>query len=153
MSENGSDALPVEPPEQENTRLREENARLRRIPAAHSIPIPRLAPEYPPPTKTVEPAPHPHKAERARNRVTLLRSVFRGREDIYVRDEENDEGWHGYASAALQAQSSTHRSASIPSSRNLVGVLVAGDCNAPNVLRLPFRLRLLAGPQAGSSLK
>ena len=31
MSENGSESLPFEPPEQENVRLREENARLRRL--------------------------------------------------------------------------------------------------------------------------
>jgi hypothetical protein len=45
MTENGSDSLPFEPPEQENIRLREENARLRRLLAVHSIPIPQLAPE------------------------------------------------------------------------------------------------------------
>ena len=42
MTENGSDSLPFEPPEQENVRLREENARLRRLLAVHSIPIPQL---------------------------------------------------------------------------------------------------------------
>ena len=41
MSENGSDSLPFEAPEQENIRLREENARLRRLLAVHSIPIPQ----------------------------------------------------------------------------------------------------------------
>jgi hypothetical protein len=40
-------SLPFESPEQENTRLREENARLRRLLATHSIPIPQLAPEKP----------------------------------------------------------------------------------------------------------
>ena len=55
MTENGSEFLPFEPPEQENIRLREENARLRRLLAAHSIPIPQLAPEKPLPTKAVEP--------------------------------------------------------------------------------------------------
>jgi len=57
MTENGSDSLPFEPPEQENVRLREENARLRRLLAVHSIPIPQFPTENPPPTKTVEPAP------------------------------------------------------------------------------------------------
>jgi hypothetical protein len=56
MTENGSDSLPFEPPEQENVRLREENARLRRLLAVHSIPIPQLPAENPP-TKTVEPPP------------------------------------------------------------------------------------------------
>ena len=64
MTENGSESFPFEPPEQENIRLREENARLRRLLAVHSIPIPQLAPENPPPTKTVEPAPPVDKEER-----------------------------------------------------------------------------------------
>src|ERR1039457_3561809 len=57
MTENGSESLPFEPPEQENIRLREENARLRRLLAVHSIAIPQLAPENQPPTKNVETAP------------------------------------------------------------------------------------------------
>ena len=73
MTENGSDSLPFEPPEQENIRLREENARLRRLLAIHSIPIPQLAPEKPPATKTVEPAPPVDKEERARKRIALFR--------------------------------------------------------------------------------
>src|SRR6266567_2543312 len=96
MTENGSDSLPFEPPEQENVRLREENARLRRLLAVHSIPIPQLAPENPPPTKTVEPAPPAAKEERARRRIALFRSLFRGREDVYARQWENADGRHGY---------------------------------------------------------
>ena len=64
MSENRPDSLPFEPPEQENIRLREENARLRRLLAVHSIPIPQLAPENPPPPKTVETTPPVDKEER-----------------------------------------------------------------------------------------
>ena len=79
MSENDSESLPFEPPEQENIRLREENARLRRLLAAHSISIPQLAPEKPPPTKAVEPAPPVDKEERARRRIALFRSLFRGK--------------------------------------------------------------------------
>ena len=45
MSENGSESLPFEPPEQENIRLREENARLRRLLAVHSILVPQFAAE------------------------------------------------------------------------------------------------------------
>ena len=78
MTENGSDSLPFEPPEQENVRLREENARLRRLLAAHSIPIPQLPTENPPPTKTVEPAPPVDKEERARQRIALFRSCSAG---------------------------------------------------------------------------
>ena len=73
MTENGSDSLPFEPPEQENIRLREENARLRRLLAVHSIPIPQLPAQNPPPTKTVEPPPPVDKEERARQRIALFR--------------------------------------------------------------------------------
>src|SRR5271165_1310587 len=96
MTENGSDSLPFEPPDQENVRLREENARLRRLLAVHSIPIPQLAPENPPPAKPVETAPLVDKEERARKRIALFRSLFRGREDVYARRWENDDGRHGY---------------------------------------------------------
>jgi hypothetical protein len=102
MTENGSDSLPFEPPEQENVRLREENARLRRLLAVHSIPIPQLPAENPPPTKTVEPAPPVDKEERARKRVALFRSLFRGREDVYARRWENADGRHGYMPAVVK---------------------------------------------------
>ena len=101
MTENGSDSLPFEPPEQENVRLREENARLRRLLAVHSIPIPQL-PAANPPTKTVEPAPPVDKEERARQRIALFRSVFRGREDVYARRWENADGRHGYMPAVVK---------------------------------------------------
>ena len=96
MTENGSESLPFEPPEQENVRLREENARLRRLLAVHSIPIPQLAAENPPPTEAVEPAPPVDKEERARQRIALFRSLFRGREDVYARRWENADGRYGY---------------------------------------------------------
>jgi hypothetical protein len=85
MTENGSESLPFEPPEQENIRLREENARLRRLLAVHSIAIPQLAPENPPPAKAVEIAQPIDREERARRRIALFRSLFRGREDVYAR--------------------------------------------------------------------
>ncbi|HEY2122047.1 MAG TPA: hypothetical protein VGH07_00500, partial [Chthoniobacterales bacterium] len=90
MTENGSESLPFEPPEQENIRLREENARLRRLLAVHSIPIPQLTPENPPAITTVEPARLVDKKERAGKRIALFRSLFRGREDVYARRWEND---------------------------------------------------------------
>ena len=71
MTENGSESFPFEPPEQENIRLREENARLRRLLSVHSIAIPQLASENPPPAKTVETAPPVNKEERARKRIAL----------------------------------------------------------------------------------
>ena len=102
MTENGSDSLSFEPPEQENVRLREENARLRRLLAVHSIPIPQLPAERPLPTKTVEPSPPVDKEERARQRIALFRSLFRGREDVYARRWENADGRHGYMPAVLK---------------------------------------------------
>jgi hypothetical protein len=102
MTENDSDSLPFEPPEQENIRLREENARLRRLLAVHSISIPQLAPEIPPPTKAVEPAPPADKEERARKRIALFRSLFRGRDDVYARRWENGDGRHGYMPADVK---------------------------------------------------
>jgi hypothetical protein len=102
MTENGSESLPFEPPEEENIRLREENARLRRLLAVHGIPIPQLAPENPPPTKIVETVPPVDKDERARKRIALFRSLFRGREDVYARRWENDDGRSGYVPAAVK---------------------------------------------------
>jgi hypothetical protein len=78
MTENGSDSLPFESPEQENIRLREENARLRRILEVHSIPIPHLSLDSLPPTATVELEAPVDKQERARKRIALFRNLFRG---------------------------------------------------------------------------
>jgi superfamily II DNA or RNA helicase len=110
MSENGSESLPFEPPEQENIRLREENARLRRLLAVHSIPIPQLAPENPPPPKTVETTPPVDKEERARKRIALFRSLFRGREDVYARRWEKSDGRHGYMPAVVTDWKAINRS-------------------------------------------
>lgn len=102
MTENGPDSLPFEPPEQENIRLREENARLRRLLAVHSIPIPQLAPENPALTKPVEMASPVDREECVRQRITLFRTLFRGREDVYARRWQNDDGRHGYVPAAVK---------------------------------------------------
>jgi hypothetical protein len=75
MTENGSESLPFEPPKQENVRLRAENARPRRLQAVHSIPIPQLAAENQPPTKTVETALPVDREERARKRIALFRTA------------------------------------------------------------------------------
>lgn len=101
MAWNDSASLPFEPPEQENIRLREENARLQRLLAVHGIPIPQAALEKPVPTKAVETAPV-DKDERARKRVALFRSLFRGREDVYAQRWESVDGRSGYAPAAIK---------------------------------------------------
>src|SRR5260370_4593371 len=110
MTENGSESLPFEPAEQENIRLREENARLRRLLAVHSIPIPQLAHENPPAITTVEPARLLDKEERARKRIALFRSLFRGREDVYARRWENDDGRHGYMPVVVKDWKAINRS-------------------------------------------
>jgi hypothetical protein len=102
MTEYRSEFLPFEPPEQENIRLRDENARLRRLLAAHSIPIPHLAPDNQTLTKTIGTAPPVDKDERARKRIALFRSLFRGREDVYARRWENADGRWGYMPAAVK---------------------------------------------------
>src|SRR5712692_2636963 len=102
MAWNDSASLPFEPPEQENIRLREENARLQRLLAVHGIPIPQLALEKPPPTKTVESAPPEDKDERARKRIALCRSLLRVREDAYAQRWERADGRSGYSPAAIK---------------------------------------------------
>jgi hypothetical protein len=102
MTENGSGSLSFDSPEQENIRLREENARLRRLLAVHAIPIPQLTHENPSSTETVEMAPPMDNEERARKRIALFRSLFRGREDVYARRWENDDGRSGYVPAAVR---------------------------------------------------
>ncbi len=102
MTENGSESLLFEPPEQENIRLREENARLRRLLTVHSISIPQLVPDNPPVAKFVEAAPPVDKEERARRRIALFRSLFRGREDVYARRWEHADGRSGYVPEAVK---------------------------------------------------
>jgi superfamily II DNA or RNA helicase len=102
MAGNDSELLPFEPPEQENIRLREENARLQRLLAVHGISIPQLALEKPPPPTTVETILPVDKDERARKRVALFRSLFRGREDVYAQRWESADGRSGYAPAAIK---------------------------------------------------
>jgi len=110
MSENGSGSLPLDPPEEENTRLREENARLRRLLAVHAIPIPEFAPEKPPPPETIGTVPGLDKEERARRRIAMFRSLFRGREDVYARRWENADGRSGYTPAAVKDWKAINRS-------------------------------------------
>jgi hypothetical protein len=102
MTGNGSRSLPFEPPEQENIRLRKENARLRRLLAVHGIPIPQLTPENPPPSNTLETAAPVDKEERAKKTVALFRSLFRGREDAYAQRWQRADGRSGYAPAAIK---------------------------------------------------
>src|SRR5260370_206539 len=90
MASRSSDSVSFEPRDEENQRLREENAKLRRVLAAHGIPV------------ASAPAAMENKEERARKRIALFRSLFRGREDVYARRWENSDGRSGYSPAALK---------------------------------------------------
>src|SRR5579859_2362277 len=101
MTGNDSGSLPFELPEQENARLREENDRLRRLLATHSIAIPQWTPMITSPAKVAE-SRQVDREERARKRIALFRSLFRGREDVYARRWESADGHSGYSPAAIK---------------------------------------------------
>ena len=72
--------------EAERTWLREENARLRRLLAEHNIPVPPSEVATQSDAKPIEVLSSEARAERARKRITLFRSLFRGREDVSHND-------------------------------------------------------------------
>jgi hypothetical protein len=109
MSETDSDSRPFEPPDDENRRLREENARLRRILTVHGIPLPELTLAKPLPSFTAEILTM-SREERSRRRIALFRSLFRGREDVYARRWENADGRSGYVPAAVKDWKAINRS-------------------------------------------
>jgi len=96
-----SESVPFESRDEDNRRLREENARLRRLLAAHGIPVPTLH-EDARAVQTNVAVQAESKEERARKRIALFRNLFRGREDIYARRWENPDGRSGYSPAALK---------------------------------------------------
>ena len=110
MPKNGSEPLRFETPEEENARLREENARLQRILAAHGIVLPQPQPPNPLIIQTGPLAATVDREERARKRVALFRSLFRGREDVYARRWENPDGRVGYMPAAVKDWKAINRS-------------------------------------------
>jgi len=109
MIVNSSASLSFDSPEQENERLREENARLRRLLEIHGIPIPQLAPEVPT-AAIANSEPPADRKERARQRIALFRSLFRGRDDVYARRWENPKGDSGYSPAAIKNWKAINRS-------------------------------------------
>src|SRR5215831_20636700 len=64
--------------EAECSRLREENANLRRLLAEHNILIPPAEPPMRPFVKPLEASFLDERQERARKRIVLFRSLFRG---------------------------------------------------------------------------
>jgi hypothetical protein len=79
MASRSSESISFEQRDEENQRLREENARLRRVLAAHGITVPQFVPDDARPVQTITPAAVENKEERARKRIALFRSLFRGR--------------------------------------------------------------------------
>ena len=86
----------------EKEQLREENARLRRLLAAHGIPVPEHTVDNVGPVQAITSATCESKEERARKRIALFRSLFRGREDVYARRWEHPDGRSGYSPAAIR---------------------------------------------------
>lgn len=110
MYERESDSLSFEPPEQENTRLKEENLKLRRLLEAHGIPVPRLTIPDVTPLPASSPDAVLDREERARKRIALFRSLFRGREDVYAKRWENADGRSGYMPAGVKDWKAIQRS-------------------------------------------
>src|SRR6202034_1580731 len=102
MASRSSNPVSCEQHAKVNQRLREENARLRLLLAANGIPIPQFTPDDARSVPTITPAAVENKEERARKRIALFRSLFRGREDVYARRWENSDGRSGYSPAAMK---------------------------------------------------
>jgi superfamily II DNA or RNA helicase len=101
MTGSTSESIPFESRDEDNRRLREENARLRRLLATHGISVPTPY-EDARVVQTGAAVQAESKEERARKRIALFRNLFRGREDIYARRWENPDGRSGYSPAALK---------------------------------------------------
>ena len=101
MRENEPDSLPFDSPERENVRLKDENRRLRRLLEVHGIAIPQLSPPEQAPVRIESVENSLDREERARKRIALFRSLFRGREDVYARRWERGEN-SGYSPAAAK---------------------------------------------------
>ena len=85
----------------ESRRLREENARLRRLLTEHGIPISTTLLEEKAPVPTGEPqGDRTTVSGKAERRIALFRSLFRGREDVYAVRWESPDGRSGYAPKA-----------------------------------------------------
>ncbi len=102
--------------EEECSRLRQENARLRKVLAAHGI----AADESLPHIRPIETAsvPGSGKPSTPQRKIALFRSLFRGREDVYaVRWERNDKS--GYSPACVMDWRAIHSAR--PEERKKIG--------------------------------
>ena len=110
MTWRTSQPVSFESAEAECSRLREENARLRRLLAEHNILIPPSEPPMRPFVKPMEALSLDERQERARKRIALFRSLFRGREDVYACRWETPDGRSGYSPAAQKDWKAINRS-------------------------------------------
>jgi superfamily II DNA or RNA helicase len=106
----GAQPVPFEPADAECRRLREENARLRKLLTEHNIQIPPAEPASRPSVKAVEVLSPEDRKDRARKRIALFQSLFRGREDVYARRWESPDGRSGYTPAAQKDWKAINRS-------------------------------------------
>lgn len=110
MAWRTSQPVSFESAEAECSRLREENARLRRLLSEHNILIPPAEPPMRPFVKPMEASSWDERQERARKRIALFRSLFRGREDVYACRWESPDGRSGYSPASRKDWKAINRS-------------------------------------------
>jgi hypothetical protein len=110
MIRKSSQPVPSESTDTECRRLRQENARLRKLLTEHNIPIPAAGPPAQSCAKPIEVLSSDERQERARKRIALFRSLFRGREDVYARRWESPERRSGYSPAAQKDWKAINRS-------------------------------------------
>jgi superfamily II DNA or RNA helicase len=110
MIRKGSQPVPFESTDAECMQLREENARLRQLLMEHNIPILPTERAMHSCVKPVEVLSPEERQERARKRIALFRSLFRGREDVHARRWESPDGRSGYTPAAQKDWKAINRS-------------------------------------------
>jgi hypothetical protein len=96
--------------EAEYRRLREENSRLRQLLTEHNIPIPPAEPAMRSCLKPIDVLSSDERQGRARKRIALFRSLFRGREDVYAWRWESSDGRSGYTPASQKDWKAINRS-------------------------------------------
>ena len=102
--------FPVRDLEEENKALRKEIERLRRVLAANGLTSASALTNQHSSDLPVVPKQPEDRHERAKQRIGLFRSLFRGREDIHARRWTTADGRSGYSPAALMDWGAIHSS-------------------------------------------
>jgi superfamily II DNA or RNA helicase len=100
MADNMERSPSVRDLEKENRVLRAENEHLRSLLAVHGLSSASTLISKPIAVPTTNSQPAETMQERAKRRIALFMSLFRGREDVYSRRWANADGRSGYAPAA-----------------------------------------------------